>query len=204
MKYILASGSPRRVELIQKLHLPFEVQKALGEEVSKKTNPEEYVCELALHKALEVFNRLKNDSSSSNSSDLFVLGADTIVTLDNEILGKPKDSEDAKAMLRRLSGRSHKVFTGVAFAYSDSSSDSEGLQTLTFFDETEVTVEKLSDAEIEHYVATGDPLDKAGSYGIQGDFSIHISSIAGNYENVIGLPVSRIYEEMKGIFGEEF
>ena len=198
MKYILASGSPRRVELIQKLHLPFEIEKAIGEELTSETEPAKYAMSLAREKALEIYNRLSNIPRSAEKDSLFVLGADTIVVHEGHILGKPSDEEDAFEMLSSLSGKTHEVYTGVAFVFDriDSSETTEPV-IVSFFDKTEVTFNELSADEIRAYIATGDPLDKAGAYGIQGDFSIHVSGVKGNFENVIGLPVSKIYEEMK-------
>ena len=198
MKYILASGSPRRVELIQKLHLPFEVQKAIGEELTTETEPAKYAMSLAREKALEVYNRLSNIPRSAEKDSLFVLGADTIVVHEGQILGKPSDEEDAFEMLSSLSGKTHEVYTGVAFVFDriDGSKAADPV-IVSFFDRTEVTFNTLSADEIRAYISTGDPLDKAGAYGIQGDFSIHVSGVKGNFENVIGLPVSKIYEEIK-------
>ena len=198
MKYILASGSPRRVELIQKLHLPFEVQKAIGEELTSETEPAKYAMSLAREKALEVYNRLSNIPRSAEKDSLFVLGADTIVVHEGQILGKPSDEEDAFEMLSSLSGKTHEVYTGVAFVFDriDGSKAADPV-IVSFFDRTEVTFNTLSADEIRAYISTGDPLDKAGAYGIQGDFSIHVSGVKGNFENVIGLPVSKIYEEIK-------
>lgn len=198
MKYILASGSPRRVELIQKLHLPFEVQKAFGEELTSETDPAKYAMSLAREKALEVYNRLSSIPRSAEKDSLFVLGADTIVVHEGQILGKPSDEEDAFKMLSSLSGKTHEVYTGVAFVFDriDGSKAADPV-IVSFFDKTEVTFNELSADEIHAYISTGDPLDKAGAYGIQGDFSVHVSGVKGNFENVIGLPVSKIYEEMK-------
>jgi septum formation protein len=188
MKYILASSSPRRVELIQKLHLPFEVQKAFGEELTSETEPAKYAMSLAREKALEVYNRLSNIPRSAKKDSLFVLGADTIVVHEGQILGKPSDEEDAFEMLSSLSGKTHEVYTGVAFVFDriDGSKAAEPV-IVSFFDKTEVTFNELSADEIRAYISTGDPLDKAGAYGIQGDFSIHVSGVKGNFENVIGL-----------------
>lgn len=201
MKYILASGSPRRVELIQKLHLPFEVVKAVGEELTQETEPAKYAMSLALEKALEVYNRLHSEASANNGKKepLFVLGADTIVVHECQILGKPADKDAAFDMLSNLSGKTHEVYTGVTFVFDSTTEHSETADPVivSFFDRTEVSFNELSDSEIRDYIATGDPLDKAGSYGIQGDFSVHVSGVRGNFENVIGLPVSKIYAEMK-------
>jgi septum formation protein len=174
------------------------VQKAFGEELTSETEPAKYAMSLAREKALEVYNRLSNIPRSAEKDSLFVLGADTIVVHEGQILGKPSDEEDAFEMLSSLSGKTHEVYTGVAFVFDriDGSKAAEPV-IVSFFDKTEVTFNTLSADEIRAYISTGDPLDKAGAYGIQGDFSIHVSGVKGNFENVIGLPVSKIYEEMK-------
>lgn len=214
MRYILASGSPRRVELIQKINLPFEIMQAKGEEKSSETDPAKYAMEIAHQKALEVFER------TEDLGKRFVLGADTVVVCDGQILGKPHGEKEAECMLRQLSGRTHSVYTGVSFIYTPlndsklsqmeqsnyhsiiSGSNSEILHEFVcfdFYDKTDVTFNSITDMDIKRYVATRDPLDKAGGYGIQGNFSIHVSSINGNYENVIGLPVAKIYEKLRTI-----
>ncbi len=214
MRYILASGSPRRVELIQKIRLPFEIMKAQCDEKSSETDPEKYCMDIAHQKALEVFER------TEDLGKRFILGADTIVTYDGKILGKPRTEHEAEEMLSQLSGRTHSVYTGVSFIYTPlnesslspmeqsnyhsvvSGSNSEVLYEFVcfdFFDKTDVTFNHISDMDIKRYIATRDPLDKAGGYGIQGNFSIHVSSINGNYENVIGLPVAKIYEKLRQI-----
>lgn len=124
----------------------------------------------------------------SEESPTLVLGADTIVALDKQILGKPRDAADARQMLRELSGRSHHVLTGVCGIYLP-----EGRET-AFFEETEVMVDKLSEAEIEAYIASGEPFDKAGAYGIQGLFSRHVRGIVGDYFNVVGFPLHSVYK----------
>ncbi len=189
-KIILASASPRRRELIQLLRRLFEVRPAQGEEFSEKTQPKDYVQELALLKAREVYERLSDEEAKES----MVIGADTIVVLDDRILGKPKDHEDAVRMLSDLAGRAHRVLTGVAFIDRDEAGQT---QSRCFFEETIVHVCALTQEEIEAYLSTGDAYDKAGAYGIQGPFGIHISGIEGDYQNVVGLPISRIYREMK-------
>ena len=126
--------------------------------------------------------------------DILVIGADTVVAYENQILGKPKDEEDARHMLTMLSGKTHSVYTGVTFVFIDK----EG-QTgeHCFFEKTDVCMYPLKEEEIDRYIQSGDPMDKAGSYGIQGRFAIHIKEIRGDYNNVVGLPVARLYQELQ-------
>ena len=195
-KIILASASPRRRELIEKIGIPFEVIKSECEEITTKTEPYEVVMELSQQKAEDVFFRLDKTQRKGK----LVLGADTIVSIHGKILGKPKDKQDAAAMLQELSGKVHHVFTGVTLLWEDSSGQT---QRNTFFEDTEVEMYPMSTQEIEDYVATGEPMDKAGAYAIQGGCVIHIKEIRGEYSNVVGLPVARLYQELKKIAGEQ-
>ena len=176
MKITLASGSPRRRELLEMLGADFEVIPAKGEERAEAgLSPEDTVKSLATEKAEEVFSLVPEG---------LILAADTIVELDGEILGKPKDSKDAKAMLRRLSGRAHRVYTGVAVLC--------GEERIIEAEETKVYFRALSEGEIVAYVTTGEPLDKAGAYGAQGIASLFVERIDGDFFNVMGLPVCRV------------
>ena len=186
-KIILASGSPRRSELLTLVGIPFEVCVSKTSETTSRTKPEEVVKELSYAKAKAVYN--------DGHEDDVVIGADTVVYLDETILGKPADKKQCKAMLKLLSGRSHKVYTGVTVLWREPSG---GMHVLSFCQETKVRIFPLTDEEIEEYIATGEPLDKAGAYGIQGIFAKHIESIEGDYYNVVGLPVARLYRELKG------
>lgn len=150
-------------------------------EVIKEKEPGNIVMQLALDKAQEVGSKV--------SDDAVIIGADTIVTIDGSILGKPKSREDAFNMIKKLSGRCHSVYTGVALI--------SGSKRHCFYEETKVYVSNLSDEEIRAYVATGDCMDKAGAYGIQGIFAKFICKIEGDYNNVVGLPVARLYNELK-------
>lgn len=180
---ILASKSPRRKELLTLITPDFEIIPAAGEErADKSLPPGEYVCALAAHKAAEISGLHKKDT---------VIGADTVVAIDGEILGKPTDASDAKRMLMKLSGREHSVFTGVCIM-------SSGAQTV-FCEETKVRFFTLSEAEIDAYIATGEPFDKAGAYGIQDRGALLVSGITGDYYNVMGLPVGRLARELKQI-----
>lgn len=174
---ILASGSPRRKELLERLDLPFRVIVSDAEEVSSgNASPAEIAQQNALAKARAVACAQDDDST--------VIGADTIVVLENRIYGKPTDEDDAKRMLRELSGKTHQVITGVCIIRKGDAT--------TFAETTDVTFKALAEDEISAYVATGEPLDKAGAYGIQGLGGKLVASLAGDYDNVVGLPVARL------------
>ena len=188
MNIILASGSPRRRELLAQAGFDFKVEVSNADENVIEESPSATVEELASRKAEAVANLHNN-----KEDDCLVIGADTIVVLNGKILGKPEDKEDAKAMLTSLSGRTHQVYTGVAlFAVREGTIEKK----TTFHECTDVTMVEITEKEIEDYVISGDPLDKAGAYGIQGPAAIFISGIKGDYYNVVGLPVSRIYHEI--------
>ncbi len=208
---ILASGSPRRKELLETLGLTFEIIPAQGEEVITSEIPSEVVLELSEQKAMEVATNIYQYSQNSLErlfefeeaeekpkliTDTMVIGADTVVSVDGKILGKPKDEEDAFYMLKSLSNRAHKVYTGVTVILMDPEGRSG---KISFAEETSVHVAELSDAEIRRYIATGEPMDKAGAYGIQGAFGAYISGIEGDYHNVVGFPVARFYSELKKV-----
>ena len=167
---ILASGSPRRKELLALAGFNFTVCPAKGEEVTTKTLPCDIVCELAHQKAFEI--------AKAQKAPCYVIGADTIVAFENRILGKPKDSADAVRMVSMLQGSTHQVYTGVTLieVCADGS-----LREKSFYEETNVHVCQMTKDEIASYVATGEPLDKAGAYGIQGTFSIYVSGIEGDF-----------------------
>ena len=178
---ILASASPRRSELMTLAGFRFDVICAdIDEIVPEKALPQEVVMSLALQKAQAV---AKDHRKSA------VVGSDTVVALDGKILGKPHSESEAAEMLRSLSGRIHKVYTGVAIVC--------GEKVTSFFEETEVEFYTLTDQEILDYVATGEPMDKAGAYGIQGRGAVLVKRINGDYFNVMGLPISKVYRELK-------
>lgn len=187
---VLASGSPRRRELLTMLFDQFEVMVSDCEETMTSQDPEKVTEELALQKAEAVV-----ESLPPSTDPVIVIGADTIVSIDGKILGKPADQQQAADMLRMLSGKSHNVSTGVALIGVDA-----GVQTWfkSFSETTVVTVAELAEEEILAYVNTNEPYDKAGAYGIQGMFGKHIQGIKGDYNNVVGLPVHRLYQELKG------
>lgn len=190
MQIILASASPRRKELLTQIGLEFEIRISQVEEKITETEPAKVVEELSCQKAAAVFGSLGEEENK----DVLVIGADTVVAVDGMILGKPKDREDAVRMLHLLSGRSHEVFTGVSFFWKDRSGIS---QTKSFHERTQVTFYPMSEQEIMEYVARKDCMDKAGSYGIQGFCARYIQGIEGDYNNVVGLPIGRLYQEAK-------
>lgn len=187
---ILASASPRRSELMTQAGVTFTVVPSSVEENIISETPDKIVEDLALQKANDVYKTIKRDYGDR---DFIVIGADTIVFYNGEILGKPEDEQEAFDMLKLLSDRTHQVYTGVAILYR-----CEGTKQTYFFNEkTDVTFCSINDYELKEYIATGDPMDKAGSYGIQGPFAKHIKGIKGDYFNVVGLPISRLYHELK-------
>ena len=182
---ILASASPRRRELLETVGIPFSVCPSKGEEQIRGSSPAEVVEELSEQKAREVFIR--------TSGEVLVIGADTVVAADGNILGKPKNRETAIQMLRKLQGASHEVYTGVTVL----SRNDNGEQQKRFHVMTEVEFYPMTEEEIESYVDTEEPMDKAGAYGIQGKAGIFVKEIRGDYNNVVGLPVARLYQELK-------
>lgn len=188
-KMILASASPRRSELMAQAGYTFEVQVSHKEEVYQSTEPDEIVKELSLLKARDVAQQYAK-------ADTIVIGADTVVAYQGKILGKPRDLEDAFQMIKSFQGDRHQVYTGVAILVYDS----EGNCTVkNHAVRTDVYVNPMTDDEILSYIKSDSVLDKAGAYGIQGKFAIHIEKIEGDYYNVVGLPISYIYEQLKEI-----
>lgn len=189
MDYILASASPRRKELLTQAGLSFEVCPSQVEETISKTRPSDVVMELSSQKAFDVYRRLA-------PKDRIVIGADTIVVYRGEILGKPADEQEALDMLSLLAGRTHQVYTGVTLIREkDSLSDAPKVRS--FYEKTEVCLYPIYREDLISYIRTGDPLDKAGAYGIQGSFAVHVKEIRGEYNNVVGLPIGRLYQELK-------
>ncbi|MEW6319941.1 MAG: Maf family protein [Acidobacteriota bacterium] len=179
---ILASRSPRRAELLAAAGIPFEMAAAdVDERVLPGESPERHVARLAAEKAAVVHARLGRGP---------VLGADTVVVVDDEILGKPVDASEAAAMLGRLSGRGHDVLTGVCLLAAGGERVAEVARTRVWF-------APMTRAEIEAYVATGEPMDKAGAYAIQGLASRYVERIDGSYTNVVGLPVAVVYRLLR-------
>lgn len=177
MRIILASKSPRRKEILQNLGIEFEIITAETDESSDINDPCLLVSELSKRKGKAVLDLL------DSKEDTLIISADTVVTLDNIIFGKPKSKQDAKDMLKKLSARSHKVVSGVTLIYNN--------QTLTDYEVTEVKFAELNDEVITKYVETNEPMDKAGSYAVQGLASLMIEGINGCYFNVVGFPVHK-------------
>ncbi len=194
VRLILASGSPRRRELLSTAGLEHEVIVSGADEDVEESNPRVLVEKLSAKKAQEVYQRVRKESQvQGDSSSFIVLGADTVVAMDGVILGKPRDEEDAACMLRMLSGRSHHVCTGVTL--HGIVGEEEIIRTFSV--ESTVQVSVLTDEEIAEYIATKEPMDKAGAYGIQGAFMKFVKGIEGDYFNIVGLPVNRVYQELK-------
>ncbi len=182
---ILASASPRRRELLTQAGFSFEVYPAhIPEEPLENEDPADYVTRLAREKAEAVFRELTAEDEGLDGPSLVVLGADTTVTLDRHILGKPEDAADAARMLRLLSGRTHRVITGVALVTAERAEVAAEVTSVRFLE--------MLDAEIAAYVATGEPMDKAGAYAIQGRAARWIPRIEGCYFNVVGLPLALV------------
>lgn len=186
---ILASQSPRRKALLQQLGIPFEIQPSGVDEYTSTSDPLTLVRELSLAKAKDI---------ASNYSNAVVIGADTIVVHDNDILGKPTSEQEAAQMLARLSGTQHLVYTGVCLQYVDR--DGNLQEPILFHEQTNVWFQALSAYPIQKYIASGSPMDKAGAYGIQDDWgALFVKKIEGDYYNVVGLPLSRCYLELSSL-----
>lgn len=184
MKIVLASGSPRRKELLLQVGIDFDVVASDIDETCDISSPEKLVEELSKRKATAV---------SLLRPGEIVLGADTVVSYDGEILGKPKDENEAYDMLMMLSGRTHSVYTGVSII------DRNG-KCVSFVECTKVTMFDNSPETIKAYISTKEPMDKAGAYGIQGKGAILVSNIEGDYNNVVGLPIARVYSYLQNIY----
>ena len=191
MRIVLASGSPRRRELLEQIGIRAEVIPSSVEEKVTSTVPGKVVLELSGQKAEDVAGKL-------TGADVLVIGADTVVSAGGRILGKPGSEKEAQEMIRSLAGTSHQVYTGVSLIYRDR----EGAEKRTAFAEkTDVFVYPMDVEEILSYAGCGEPMDKAGAYGIQGRFAAYVEKIDGDYNNVVGLPVGRLYQEIKRLTG---
>lgn len=183
MRVILASASPRRKELLQQVGITPEIIPSHVDEVITKTQPDQVVMELSAQKAEDI-------AKDYLGQDVVVIGADTVVSCDGRILGKPKDTDDAVQMIQMLQGRAHQVYTGVTLVFGISG------ERTTFAEKTEVCLYPMTMAQIQEYVASKEPMDKAGAYGIQGRFAAYVKGISGDYNNVVGLPVGRVCQEL--------
>lgn len=184
-RIILASGSPRRRELLSQIGIKTEVIPSYADENTDLTEPKAIVEELSARKCADVAGDLP--------SGIF-LGADTVVSIDGKILGKPADEAEAKRMLKELSGRTHQVHTGVTIIKKTAG---DIVSRITFSRETSVALVNIEESEIDAYISGGEPMDKAGAYGIQGDFAKFVERIDGEYSNVVGLPLAAVYAELK-------
>ncbi len=186
-KIILASGSPRRKELLLQIGIVPEIIVSHVEEKITSDVPAEVVMSLAEQKAVDVAKEMPEGT--------VILGADTVVAADGKILGKPKSHEEAYEMIRRLAGRSHQVYTGVCLVKKGPEGEADTV--VSFYDETDVNVSPMTEKEIREYADSEEPMDKAGSYAVQGFFARYIDGLKGSYANVMGLPVHLVYQELK-------
>lgn len=183
---ILASGSPRRKELLKLLGVDFKVIISNKEEILTSSDPETVVKELSMRKA--------EDVAEGVAGSAIILGADTVVAYQGQILGKPKDREDAIRMISSFAGDEHSVYTGVCMIRKEADGS---VKKISFAEKTHVTVYPMTHQEIERYVDTGEPMDKAGAYAIQGLFAPYIKEISGDYYNIVGFPIAGIYQRLK-------
>lgn len=193
-KIVLASASPRRRELLEQIGIKFDivVSNEPEDEIDKTLPPENYTSELALMKACNVAKKL----TGTKRKDSLIIAADTIVYSDGKILGKPKDIDDAYRILKGLSGKTHEVYTGICvMRLTDGYATSKSVKTSVKFKE-------LNDKTIKTYIKTGEPMDKAGAYGIQGRGAVLVEEICGDYFNVVGLPLSALYDVLISEFGD--
>ena len=186
-KIILASGSPRRKELLLQIGIVPEIIVSHVEEKITSDIPAEVVMSLAEQKAVDVAKEMPEGT--------VILGSDTVVAADGKILGKPKSHEEAYEMIRRLAGRSHQVYTGVCLVKKGPEGEADTV--VSFYDETDVNVSPMTEKEIREYADSEEPMDKAGSYAVQGFFARYIEGLKGSYANVMGLPVHLVYQELK-------
>lgn len=189
---ILASGSPRRKEMFERMGLQFTIIKSEGEEVITDTDPAAVVESLSEQKAREVAGRFHEYAWALDSQyeKTIIIGADTVVAANNEILGKPVDDENAVEMLMALSGKEHEVLTGVSVICLDRDGKEIFSDSISFVEETKVCMYPFTEDEAKGYVATGEPMDKAGAYGIQGIGAFLVEKIVGDYNTVVGFPLS--------------
>jgi len=183
---ILASESARRKQLLEQIGIEFSVIASKCKEITSRTKPEEVVKELSYQKARDVFGR--------DHKDAVVIGADTIVYFEDQILGKPVNNTQWKEMLSSIQGKKHCVYTGVTILWQDVESKTH---VLSFVEMTVVKLNSISEKEIDAYIESNEASDKAGGYGIQGSFAKYVDGINGDYNNVVGLPIARLYQELK-------
>lgn len=202
-KLVLASGSPRRKELLKEAGYKFDIIPSDATEEATYKRPAYYVQELAALKAKDVANMILSqevlyEKGKYTKGEVIILGADTVVSLLDNIMGKPKNDKDAYNMLKALSGKRHYVYTGVSLIRAV---DGKITNRRTIYVRTSVLVAELTDQEINTYIATGEPADKAGAYAIQGKFAKHIERIEGSYPTVVGLPINAVYNLINDVRG---
>ena len=208
-RLVLASASPRRRQLLEQIGLKPEIMPSMEKEEAMDLPPRKLVEALSKQKAEAVAGRYGQEAvavagrcsqkavAGRCSQEAVVIGADTVVSVEGRILGKPEDERQAREMLGLLQGRVHQVYTGVTIILAGTG------KSLTFSERTDVSVYPMDEEEISRYVSGGEPMDKAGAYGIQGAFAAYIREIRGDYFNVVGLPVGRLYQELKALGLEE-
>ena len=190
MKIILASGSPRRKELLKLVVPEFDIMiSGVDEKIDKDLTVEQQVTKLSYIKAKDIYEK--------TDGDRLIIGADTIVVKNNKIYGKPKNKENAKQIIKELldGDRTHRVLTGLTVIYEKDGEYKE----YKLYDEAKIFLKNISDEEIEKWIATGNAMDKAGAYGIQNEFCVHVEKVEGNYMTVLGLPVHKLYDIIKGL-----
>lgn len=192
-RYILASASPRRREILAQVGISFEVMAGNVEEVITETIPERMVMELAALKSNDIRNKLQDNPCDKGYDNIYVIGADTMVFCNNIHMGKPGSYEQAFDMIRMLQGNTHQVITGVCVNELISG------RQITFAETTNVNVVPMSDSQIHEYISVGESMDKAGAYAVQGYFSRYVKGIEGDYFNVVGFPVCRFFTEISRI-----
>lgn len=188
---ILASKSPRRRDLLELLGVPFSICVSDVNETIEELSPDRAVCELSARKTMAVWEN--EMSKHGNATNKLIIGADTIVVCHNKLLGKPEDEKAAKKMLFALQGDTHEVYSGVTLIWEEAGNRREH----SFYARTAVTFYPMTEEEIQKYIETGDCMDKAGAYGIQSKAAPYIKEIVGDYNNVVGLPIAMLYQEMK-------
>jgi len=186
-EFVLASASPRRKELLTQIGLKFRTCTSKKEEEILRNTPEDIVKDLSYTKARDVYER--------GNRDAIVIGADTIVVADEVVLGKPKDENEAFAMIKKLQGDTHQVYTGVSIIWEQNNNT----HVSSFVAMTEVELYYMSDEEIRNYIELKEPYDKAGGYAIQGYFARYVKQIKGDYNNVVGLPIGKLYQVMNSL-----
>lgn len=193
---VLGSQSPRRKELLSWLNIPFKIITADLAEISQETVSEKIAMDIASQKAHAVW------AQAVAVVNPFIISSDTIVVLDEKLYGKPKDRNDAELILSELSDKTHKVVTGVSFLFFDQ--NTKKMREHLFYDSTEVTFNEITKDLMDSYIATGDSLDKAGAYGIQGPSLTFVSKVNGSYSNVVGFPLDKVVSELVIVLGDDW